>query len=270
MVLIPAGSFQMGDGFNEGGSDERPVHTVFVSAFYMDKYEVTKALWDEAASWAAANGYDLGPADGSTYTDGIGTPADHPVVSVSWYEAVKWANARSEMEGLTPCYYTDSLHSTVYRTGNVDLQNDWVKWDADCYRLPTEAEWEKAARGGLEGKRYPWGNEAPACTTGVPNGARFRPCSTGTAPVGTYSPNGYGLYDMAGNVWEWVWDWYDFDYYEASPGSDPRGPVSGLDRVVRGGSWGNHWFVIRVAYRFSGLPGLESIGLGFRLVRRVP
>lgn len=275
MVLIPAGSFEMGDSFGEGDSDERPVHTVFVSAFYMDKFEVTKGLWDEVAAWAVAHGYDIGPEDGSTArSDSTGRAADHPVTDISWYEAVKWANARSEKEGLTPCYYTDSLHSTIYRKGKVDIRNDWVRWEADGYRLPTEAEWEKAARGGLEGKRYPWGDEEPVCEAGAPNGARFddddRCDGIGTAPVGTYSPNGYGLYDMAGNVWEWAWDWYESDYYANSPGRDPRGPASGSYRVLRGGSWISLAVLVRAAYRYNNSPGNESYNLGFHLVRAAP
>ena len=269
MVLIPAGSFEMGDNFNEGYPDERPVHTVMVSGFYMDKFEVTKELWDEVADWAGDHGYDIRPEDGD------GKAPDHPVLYISWYEAVKCANARSEKEGLTPAYYTDSSHSTGYRRGSIDLSIDDVKWDANGYRLATEAEWEKAAHGGLEGKRYPWGDKAPVCEDGVRNGARFdddnRCDDVGTAPVGTYSPNGYGVYDMAGNVLEWVWDWYDSDYYEVSPQSDPRGSLDGSDRVSRGGSWYNYAIFCRVALRFNDWPGYSGeYFLGFRLVRTAP
>ena len=278
MVLIPAGSFQMGDSFNEGYPSERPVHTVYVSAFYMDKYEITKALWDEVASWAEANGYDIGPEDGS------GKGPDHPVYYVNWYEAVKWANARSEKEGLTPAYYTDSSQTTVYRRGEVDVPIEGVKWNANGYRLPTEAEWEKAARGGCVGHRFPW------CDTDTIQHSRanydssssysydtsptrgYHPdYDTGdypyTSPVGSFAPNGYGLYDMAGDVWEWVWDWYDRDYYSVSPGSDPRGPVSGSSRVGRGGSWNDYAFGCRAADRYDHEPAYSSSPIGFRVVR---
>lgn len=115
----------MGDGLGEGDSDEFPVHKVSLSAFFMDVHEVTKALWDEVASWAQDNGYDLRPEGGS------GKAANHPVYYVTWYEAVKWANARSEKDRLTPCYYTDGSHRGVYRAGNVNLTNDCVRWDAN-------------------------------------------------------------------------------------------------------------------------------------------
>ena len=289
MVLIPAGTFQMGDSFNEGESDERPVHTVYVSAFYMDKYEVTKALWDEVASWAQANGYDIKPQDGS------GKGPNHPVYSVSWYEAVKWCNARSEKEGRAPAYYTSAAKTTVYRTGNVDVQTDWVRWDTG-YRLPTEAEWEKAARGGCEGHRFPWydtdtiqhsranydSSSSYSYDTSPTRG--YHPTyKTGsepyTSPVGSFAPNGYGLYDMAGNVWEWCWDCYDSKYYSVSPGTDPRGPVPVWDpswhRVVRGGSWRRLAGCCRVASRewvdpYSGSLYQGDDDLGFRLVRTAP
>ncbi len=263
MAFIPAGSFQMGD--YSGYDDEKPVHTVFVSAFFMDKFEVTKALWDEVASWAQTNGYDIGPGIGSEH--GL----DHPVTIVSWYTVVKWANARSEKEGLTPCYYTDSSLKTVYRRGEIDLSNDAVKWSGCGYRLPTEAEWEKAARGGLVHNNYPWGNEDPVCVAGARNGARFddnnRCDRIGTAPVGMYSANGYGLYDMAGNVEEWVWDWYHPHYYSSSPGSDPRGPDSGSARVLRGGSWYHSARGCRVSVRHQEVPHANYNYIGFRLVR---
>ena len=278
MVLIPAGSFQMGDSFGEGWEDERPVHEVYVSAFYMDTHEVTKALWDDVANWASRNGYDIGPSDG------YGKAPDHPVYEVSWYEAVKWCNARSEREGITPAYYTSSAKTTVYRTGRIDVQEDWVRWDTG-YRLPTEAEWEKAARGDCEGRRFPW------CDTDTITHSRanyysrtddsydtsstrgyhptYETWSTPyTSPVGSFAPNGYGLYDMAGNVYEWCWDWYS---RASSPGTDPRGPASGSYRVLRGGSWDHYALFCRVAYRGNACwPDYVNINLGFRLVRTAP
>lgn len=283
MVLIPAGSFLMGDSFGEGWYDELPVHEVYVSAFYMDKYEVTKALWDEVASWAQDNGYDIKPYYAS------GKAPDHPAYAVSWFNAVKWANARSEKEGLTPVFYTNETLSTVYRTGWVNVMNEWVNWDADGYRLPTEAEWEKAARGGCEGQRFPW------CDTNTIDhtranytstylfsydmvqapGYRYHPTyATGwpcTSPVGSFAPNGYGLYDMAGNVNEWCWDWWrDSTYhYTVSPVTNPRGPSWGIHRVLRGGGWYNFAFYCRVSYRDLSTIH-ENVTLGFRLVRTAP
>ncbi len=149
MAYIPGGSFAMGDTLNDNtGGDEEPVHTVQVSAFYMDKHEVTKALWDDVYNWAIAHGYSF---DNS----GAGKAPTHPVQTVSWYDAVKWCNARSEKEGRTPAYYTSAAQATVYRNGQLTVDNSWVKWNAG-YRLPTEAEWEKAARGGTGGHRFPW------------------------------------------------------------------------------------------------------------------
>jgi sulfatase modifying factor 1 len=274
MVLIPAGSFQMGDSFGEGYPDELPVQTVVVSAFAVDRYEVTKALWDEVARWAAANGYDFGPEDG------LGKALDHPVYKVTWYEAVKWANARSEREGLTPCY---TLSGSVYRTGESTPN---CNWSASGYRLPTEAEWEKAARGGIEGHRFPWSDVDTIDHTRANyfsySGYSYdtsptRGCHPDydndpwpyTSPVGSFAPNGYGLFDMAGNVWEWCWDWSA--RYVSSPGSDPRGPASGSYRVIRGGSWYYDFTLFcRVAFRGNFWPGSENYILGFRLVRTAP
>ena len=148
MAFIPAGSFTMGNALNpsEGHSDELPLHTVHVSGFCMDKYLVTKALWDEVVAWNGGNGYSYTGSASATATN-------HPVIFVNWYDMVKWCNARSEKEGLTPCYYTDAGLSAIYKTAQV---SPYVRWDTNGYRLPTEAEWEKAARGGASGHRFPW------------------------------------------------------------------------------------------------------------------
>jgi formylglycine-generating enzyme required for sulfatase activity len=286
MALIPAGSFLMGDSFNEGGTDEVPVHTVYVSAFYMDKYPVTRALWFEVYQWAIANGYNFS-------RDGAGKSANHPAHSMNWFDAVKWCNARSEMEGRTPAYYTNTVKSSVYRSGQVWLQNSFVKWNVG-YRLPTEAEWEKAARGGLGGRRFPWGDtisraEAnyysdwisgmfPRFHYDLATTSGYHPTyATGgtpyTSPVGSFIPNGYGLYDMAGNVSEWCWDWYTSVQYGSGPATDPHGPVSGQNRVKRGGSVGslnNYAYDCRAAARDQHWPGWDGTALadylGFRCV----
>lgn len=132
MAYIPAGSFMMGDSL-DGYSFALPLHTVYVSAFYMDKYEVTKALWDEVHQWATNHGY-------SFQYGAQGKAANHPAHSMTWYDTVKWCNARSEKEGRTPAYYTSAAQTTVYRTGQMNVPNDRVKWDSNGYRLPTEAE----------------------------------------------------------------------------------------------------------------------------------
>jgi len=276
-VVVPAGTFQMGDSFSEAAANERPVHPVEVSAFLLQARETTKAEWDEVYAWALAHGYDFG-------SPGSGKAAQHPVHSVSWFDAVKWCNARSEMDGLAPCYFTDASHAVVYRTGEFYLTNGQVLWTADGYRLPTEAEWEKAARGGQAGKRFPWvgnlinhslanyrslGFYAYELPSGGPS---YHPLYANgvipyTAPVGSFAPNGYGLYDMAGNLWEWCWDLYGD--YSPDPVSDPRGPSADADRIVRGGGWDFYAVSCRVAYRTRRFPSLRYNVLGFRTARRL-
>jgi murein DD-endopeptidase MepM/ murein hydrolase activator NlpD len=147
MVFIPAGSFTMGNCMDPSEGSELPLHTVYVSAFCMGQYPVTKCLWDTVYQWAIAHGYTFDYA-------GSGKASTHPVQTIDWYDCVKWCNARSEKEGKTPAYYTDAAQTMVYRSGEVDLQTNWVNWSVG-YRLPTEAEREKAARGGASGQRFP-------------------------------------------------------------------------------------------------------------------
>ena len=254
MVFIPAGDFVMGRQAYVGEPDELPVHTVTVSAFYLDQFEVTKALWDDVRTYADANSYTFG-------NPGLAQGAFHPVHSMNWYDAVKWCNARSEKEGITPVYYTDAGFTTVYRSGEGTAP--FANWSANGFRLPTEAEWEKAARGTLVGNVFSWGNSVEGGDANYfESGDPFATPSTfadttpvgfydgGQIPVGPNRANGYGLYDMVGNVCEWCWDWYDENYYASSPATDPRGgtPASGL-RVVRGGSWGHGTDTIRCASR---------------------
>ena len=248
MALIPAGPFQMGD--NRVGW---PEHTVMVSAFAMDKWEVSIELWESVRAWGNTHGYDL-VAD----TQGSSFGTKHPVHTVTWFGVVKWNNARSEKEGKVPAYYDDGAMTQVYRSG--DKAPAGVKWDAG-YRLPTEAEWEKAARGGVAGKLYPWGTDELSPTL-----ANYNESNKGkTMPIGSYGANGYGLYDMAGNVWEWTWDWYGG--YAQTAQTDPRGPSSGSYRVIRGGSWSNIAAGCRVAHRyFSDYPGYRDFYFGFRSV----
>jgi formylglycine-generating enzyme required for sulfatase activity len=278
MSLIPAGAFQRGDAFHEIDNRESPVHTVILSAFYMDQYEVTLGLWNEVYIWAVDHGYKFD-------NHGSGKAANHPVHTVNWYDAVKWCNARSEKEGRVPAYYTNLSQTSVYRSGQVDITSSWVKWTAG-YRLPTDAEWEKAARGGLTGKRFPlgdtistsqanfysnWLNGHPEASYDVSERSGWNPTyAVGpyplTSPVGSFAPNGYGLYDMAGNLWEWCWD--AIAAYNGDLQVDPRGPrlTTGYDRVIRGGAWWYHVQSCRVSNRIGLWPDTADYDWGFRTV----
>jgi sulfatase modifying factor 1 len=273
--LIPAGTYARGDHKNESESymaSSRPVHNVHVSAFYMARTPVTFAEWKEVYDWAVAHGYTFDNAGqrGSNSSGGAlpDTPENnqHPVMRVNWYDVVKWSNAKSEREGLTPVYYINDARTTVYRQGRHDVTIAQVNWSANGYRLPTEAEWEKAARGGLVGARWPWGDaEIDGTRANYWNSGG----TNGTTPVGSYAANGYDLYDMAGNVWEWNWDWFSDTWY-SQPGAseaDTRGPVSGSYRVGRGGSWLHYPVGCRVALRHWSWPDRQWNVSGFRLAR---
>ncbi|MCX8497577.1 MAG: SUMF1/EgtB/PvdO family nonheme iron enzyme [Akkermansiaceae bacterium] len=263
--LIPSGSFTMGNDFSEFWA----AHTVNVSAFYMAKNLVTKADWDTVRTWAISNGY-------SDLAAGAGKASNHPVQTVSWWDGVKYCNARSQQEGLTPVY---TVSGAVMKTGTTAPV---VNWAANGYRLPTEAEWEKAARGGLSGERFPWWGDTISqqqanyrassgdiddLSGGVNN---YHPTyATGpepyTSPVGSFAANGYGLNDMAGNVYQWCWDWFGF--YDTGSPTDPRGVSSGTIRVYRGGSWDQKEFYCRVGVRHGSYPSSTVNYIGFRVAR---
>ncbi|MES2468617.1 MAG: SUMF1/EgtB/PvdO family nonheme iron enzyme [Verrucomicrobiota bacterium] len=263
LARIPAGSFSMGDSFGEGASTERPVRQVTVSAFYFGKTEVTKQQWDEVKDWAAGHGY-------TDMSAGEGKAANHPVTGVNWWDAVKWCNARSELEGLVPCY---AVGGSPMRVGTKVPE---VNWLAKGYRLPTEAEWERAARGGLSGKRFPWGDTISHSQANYysissyaydasPTRGNHPSYGGGTSPVGSFTANAYGLQDMAGNVWEWCWDWYGT--YASGAQSDPRGEASGSARVLRSGGWSGNARDCRAADRYGYDPGGQGRYLGFRVLR---
>jgi formylglycine-generating enzyme required for sulfatase activity len=268
MALIPAGPFMMGDSL-DGERNAIPPVSVTVSAFYMDVNLVSFSQWESVYNWAVDHGYGFAHA-------GDGKEANHPVQMVDWYDCVKWCNARSQQAGLTPAYYTDAGLTRIYTNGEVA---PFVNWKATGCRLPTEAEWEKAARGGLSGQRFPWGNtvaESQANYRGDighsydlgPNGfnAAF---SYGvqpyTSPVGYFAPNGYGLYDMTGNVLEWCWN----PAGAVDSGSnDPHGQGPGIARVLRGGYWKGN--ALSCANRIHQVGASSVLNVrGFRCVRGI-
>ena len=281
MVLIPAGEYTIGDTVDQE-YDAIPAN-VYVSGFYIDVNLVTYGQWINIGFWAASNGYSF------DYNDFVGSLTskgpNYPANSMDWYDAVKWCNARSQFVGLTPAYYTDEAMTQVYDSGDVDTL--YVDWTGPGYRLPTEAEWEKAARGGLSGLRFPWGDlisETNANYEGSnsipydlgPNG--YNPAGTNTTTGvyttlgGTFAPNGYGLYDMAGNLSEFCWDWYDPPPYPAGSaylgGTDPRGPDSSIVgyRSVRSGGYDNNAGGLRCAGRGAVYPPTPNYNVGFRCV----
>ncbi|MCS6994880.1 MAG: formylglycine-generating enzyme family protein, partial [Anaerolineales bacterium] len=239
MVYVPAGEFLMGSPAGVGWSDERPQHVVYLDAFWIDRTEVTNAMYarflnergnqEEGGVTWLDEGYARVHQSGGRWAADAGYE-EHPVVAVSWFGAAaycEWAGAR----------------------------------------LPTEAEWEKAARG-TDGRTYPWGDAAPTCSL-----LNFWPsasdCVVGTSAVGSYPAGAspYGALDMAGNVWEWVADWYDENYYANSPSRNPQGPSSGSAHVLRGGSWYDFVNSVRPAYRYGNGPGYRYVSLfGFRCV----
>jgi formylglycine-generating enzyme required for sulfatase activity len=236
MIQLPGGWFTMGD---ENEVDAQP-HKVYVSAFYIDKYLVTqeqyqKVMGGNPSRWKASM---------------------NPVEQVRWSDAARYCNARSRLEGLQPCY---------------DLKTWECNFDADGYRLPTEAEWEYACRAGTK-TTYFFGNDPSK----LRDYAWFEENSGGQPrPVGQKLPNPWRLYDMCGNVWQWCNDFYGVDYYQESPQQNPKGPKTGDNKVVRGGAWKLSAQSCRSGYRYNEDPGYADVCFGydiygFRCVRGLP
>ncbi|HHV37555.1 MAG TPA: SUMF1/EgtB/PvdO family nonheme iron enzyme [Candidatus Cloacimonetes bacterium] len=233
MIFVEGGTFMMGS--SDGYDDEKPIHEVSLSSFMISQYEVTQKEWLEVM--------------GSNPSSFKGS--HRPVENVSWHDAIDYCNKRSVKEGLTPCYSG---------SGN----NIACNWDANGYRLPTEAEWEYAARGGNKSSGY----EYAGSNTLSDVAWYYGNSGDKTHQVGQKSPNELGIYDMSGNVREWCWDWYGESFYEKSPIRDPRGSTSWRGRVLRGGSWKSRLdLYCMVAYRSTNTPIVASNGSGFRVVR---
>jgi len=257
MVLVEGGTFQMGNDFDWSllnfsnyisYSGENPAHTVTVKSFYMGKHEVTQKEWYEVMGTTVRQQRDM--ADKSWPLAGEGD--NYPMYYVSWYEAIEYCNKRSIKEGLTPAYRG---------SGNSITCN----WNTNGYRLPTEAEWEYAAK---DGNRDPMVYEYSG-SNNVDTVAWYRDNSGGsTQPVGRKAPNSLGLYDMSGNVYEWCWDWHDF--YPSEAQTNPVGASSGSYRLTRGGSWNDTAQSVRSANRGGTIPTIRDNGLGFRVVRNAP
>jgi formylglycine-generating enzyme required for sulfatase activity len=322
MVHIPGGEFVMGKHFPpEGYTDELPLHAVLIDSFFMGRYEITNQQYCDYLNWAypaqlkvvggivyaasdSLNSYpycdthsadpdsqiDFSDPDFSVRNKDDRDMSDDPMSEVSWYGAAAYCNWRSSEEGKESCYNLSTWECDFSKHG---------------YRLPTEAEWEYAARGGLSGKRFPWADpnisHSRASYYAAPDSypydesptSGYHPLWAGaypyTSPVGffdgtvkykvdynwpgsptsyqtTSGANGFGLYDMTGNVWEWCNDWYDSNYYGTSPYDNPTGPDSGPGIILRGVCWGHGGELCRVAYRFIRSPlDLHSI-IGFRIV----
>jgi formylglycine-generating enzyme required for sulfatase activity len=230
MVFISAGPFSMGSASEgaESSPDEKPVHTVFLDAYYIDRYEVTNTQYQR-------------------FILATGRPV--PFVDRPWAEPYNWKG-------------------TAYPSGRGNYPVVLVTWDdAQAYaawinkRLPTEAEWEKAARAHLVGKQYPYGDTLEMSCANFNKGF-FR--ENALKPVGSFEPSAIGLYDMAGNAWEWCQDWYDADYYKKSPAQNPQGPAEGIYRANRGGSWVNNEQFLRCSQRGKSTPDCRSHIIGFR------
>jgi formylglycine-generating enzyme required for sulfatase activity len=301
MVYIPGGTFQMGDSFSEGPSNERPVHTVMLDSFYMSKYEATNGQYCQYLN--SALGSSIYVSDGKVYGSGNNQPycdtstrspysqidyndmsgtfsvrtkpavggrdmSNDPMVQVSWCGSIAYCNWRSQQEGKELCYNLSTWTCDFNKKG---------------YRLATEAEWEYAARGGLSGRRFPWGDtithsqanyfSSSSNSYDISPTRDYHPIWNDgihpyTSVVGSFQGNAFGLYDMAGNVWEWCNDWYSSTYYSTTPYPhvNPTGPTSGTRPILRGGGWASFASGCRVTVRnYYGVPDTRHLDDGFRV-----
>jgi formylglycine-generating enzyme required for sulfatase activity len=294
MVFVPEGYFTIGDTLHDLGGIAIPPHSVYVSAFCMGKFEVSNEEERQVFQWALDNGKVALTSNSVVNTEGesqtllelqefgsmlsvsnntfVINPGrtNHPCVYITWYGAAAYCSYLSQMKGLPSCY---------------NLTNWSCDFSASGYRLPTEAEWEKAARGGWEGHRFPWSdvdtitwaranyksstNNAYDVNPAQGYNPAAGPGQPFTTAVGSFAPNGFGLYDMAGNVWEWCWDWAG--RYPDSTQIDPVGLSSGIYRVFRGGSWMTTAERLTCAMRYLAAdPGGGFSDIGLRVVRRAP
>ena len=302
MVYIPDGEFEMGD--HHDGLHYSPTHLVYVDSFFMSKFEITNRQYcdylnsaEDSGEIKVDGGIVYAYSDDSNsfpycdtnsfiicsqidYNDVSGTfsartksgrdMSDDPMIQVSWYGAVAYCNWRSSEGGYDSCYNLSTWECDFPKHG---------------YRLPTEAEWEYAARGGEHSPyyRFPWGDTINHdYANHYSNSDEYydtNPYTTNTyhpdwddgivpytSPVGIFSPNSYGLYDMTGNVWDWCNDWFYSNYYDVSPYDNPLGPSTGISRILRGGCWGCFGGLCRVAVRHRINPAIRYTNYGFRVV----
>ena len=242
LVMVEGGSFVMGDAY--GNDDNSQLHRVTLSTYYIGKYEITNKQYEDVML------NKLYEPDKNLF----------PVSGKTWFNAISFCNRLSKLENLKPCY---SINSET-DPSKWDLKGTVIcDWSASGYRLPTEAEWEFAARGGKKSKGYQYSGSDDLSKVGHYG---FR---SGVQKVGIKTANELNIYDMSGNVWEWCWDGYDKSYYNSSPDQDPRGPGSGTQRVLRGGSWYGNDDSCRVSFRGSYDPDLSNYSIGVRVVRAI-
>ncbi len=255
MVFVEGSTFSMGTA--SGHTDEEPVHSVTVSDFYMGQYEVTQKEYREVMDY-----------DPCAYTS-YGKGDNNPVHLINWYRAIAYCNKLSLKMGLEPVYTVSGVNFATLTHRQIPTSDDstWnsaiCDWTKNGYRLPTEAEWEYAAKGGIHKENFTYsGSNDIGLVAWYEDNSGDK-----THTVGTQASNKLGLYDMSGNVWEWCWDWYHSSYYENSPDTNPKGPASGSNRVTRGGSFFLIAYNSRVAEREHSNPSSGHKSDGFRVVR---